>query len=75
MSEMKLRVYDADPERVERIRARCVVLLEERRSKGEVRTSRASGWRGRLEPAVAVGLGALYLADAVIRALAACADR
>jgi hypothetical protein len=72
---MKLRVYDADPERVEQIRARCVALLEARRSRGGARGARAPGWRGRLEPAVAVGLGALYLADAVIRALAACANR
>jgi hypothetical protein len=71
---MKLRVYDADPERVERIRARCVALLEARR-RGGARGAPSTGWRGRLEPAVAIGLGALYLADAIVRALAACADR
>jgi len=75
VSEMKLRVYDADPDRVERIRARCLARLEARRSGGRAGARHASGWRRRLEPALAVGLGALYLADAIIRALAACADR
>jgi hypothetical protein len=31
---------------------------------------RAAGWRDWLEPAFALGLGALYLAEAVTRALA-----
>jgi hypothetical protein len=66
---MKLRVHDADPERVERIRARCVSALEKRRHGTEARGSRA--WRSWVEPAVALGLGALYLADAVTRAVAA----
>jgi hypothetical protein len=67
---MRLRVYDADPERVERIRARCVSVLE-RRLEAEARGSRAPASRSWLEPAVAVGLGVLYLAEAVTRALAA----
>jgi hypothetical protein len=36
----------------------------------EARRSVGSGWQGWLEPAVAVGLGFLYLADAFSRALA-----
>jgi hypothetical protein len=64
---MKLPVYDADPERVARIRARCVSVLEARRSRMGDR--RAHGRRSWLEPAVAVGLGVLYLADAVARAV------
>jgi len=65
---MRLRVYDADAARVERIRARCVSALA-------ARAPRRRGVRGRrswLEPALAVGLGVLYLADAVVRALAVC---
>jgi hypothetical protein len=68
---MNLRVYDADAERVERIRARCVSVLEARRHEATARGSRARGWTW-LEPAVAVGVGALYLAEAVARALAVC---
>jgi hypothetical protein len=66
---MELRVYDADPERVERIRARCVAALERRRE-SERRGSRGPAWRTWLEPAVAVGVCMLYLADALGRALA-----
>ena len=71
MSEMRLRVHDADPERVERIRARCAAVLERRRREVESRASRAAAPRGWLEPAVAVGICALYLAEAFARALAA----
>jgi hypothetical protein len=69
---MNLRVYDASPERVERIRARCALLLEARRRAAASRGSRATGWRTWLEPAVAVGVGVLYLAQAVAQALAVC---
>ena len=65
-----LRVHDASPERVERIRARCLALLEARRRKEKTRPDVLTGWRGWLEPAFALGLGALYLAEAVTRALA-----
>jgi hypothetical protein len=71
VSEMRLRVHDADPERVERIRARCVAVLERRRREAEGRRSRAAAPRGWLEPALAVGLCALYLAEVFARALAA----
>ncbi len=60
-----LRVHDASPDRVERIRARFWSELER-----ESRASRFAGWRGWLEPAFAFGLGALYLAEVVTRALA-----
>jgi hypothetical protein len=70
VSELDLRVYDADPERVERIRARCVAILEARSREARARRSRPTGWRSWLEPAIAVGLGVLYVADAFARALA-----
>jgi hypothetical protein len=65
-----LRVHDAAPEGVERIRARCLAALAERRQAGEARAGGAASWRAWLEPALALGLGALYLAEAVTRALA-----
>jgi hypothetical protein len=65
-----LRVHDAPPERTERIRARCVAVLEAGRPRPEPGHPRTVGWRDWLEPAFALGLGALYLAEAVTRALA-----
>lgn len=65
-----LRVHDASPERAERIRARCVAVLAARREADEKRTERPVPWRAWLEPALALGLGALYLAEAITRALA-----
>jgi hypothetical protein len=70
VSEMRLRVHDADPERVERIRTRCLAVLERRQRDVETQVSRAAAPRGWLEPAIAVGLCLLYLAEAVSRALA-----
>lgn len=70
MSDLKLRVHDAAPDRVEEIRRRCLSVLEGRRREAEVtrRPTRTSGsW---VEPAIAFGLSALYLADAFARALA-----
>jgi hypothetical protein len=60
-----LRVHDAPPGRVGRIRARYRSELER-----ESRARRLAGRREWLEPAFALGLGALYLAEAVARALA-----
>jgi len=65
-----LRAHDVPQERVERIRARCVAALEARRPRPEPRRPRTTGWRAWLEPAFAFGLGALFLAEAVTRALA-----
>ena len=65
-----LRVHDASPERVERIRARCVAALEARRKVKTPGSGRGTAWRAWLEPAFALGLGVLYLAEAVTRALA-----
>ena len=65
-----LRVHDASPERVERTRARCVAVLAARRKAEQARGGRAAPWRAWLEPALALGLGALYLAEAVTRSLA-----
>lgn len=70
MSEMKLPVHDADPDRVERIRLRCVAVLERQRREAEARRSRVPTSGGWLEPAIAVVVCALYLADAFARALA-----
>ena len=65
-----LRVHDASPERVERIRARCLEVLASRREKAQSRSRPLAGWTSWLEPALAFSLGALYLAEAVTRALA-----
>ena len=65
-----LRAHDASEARVERIRDRSVAALATRRPGPEPRPVRAAGWRDWLEPAFALGLGALYLAEAVTRALA-----
>ncbi len=65
-----LRVHDAPAERAERIRAQCLTALASRRGREGSRAGRLAGWRGWLEPAFALGLGALYLAESVVRALA-----
>jgi len=65
-----LRAHDADRERVERIRKRCLAALASQRRPAEALAPRARSWRGWLEPALAFGLGAVYLAAAVVRALA-----
>ncbi len=63
-----LRVHDADPERVERIRERCLARLTARQ-RSRQRSRLLRGYR-RLEPALALGLGAFYLAAVVRQALA-----
>jgi hypothetical protein len=65
-----LRVHDASPGTVERTRARCVAVLAARRKAEQARAGSGATWRAWLEPALALGLGALYLAEAVTRALA-----
>jgi hypothetical protein len=77
VSELKLPVHDADPQRVERIRARCVAALaaqhgreQVRRGRDEARQARCEALRAWLETVAAAGLGALFLADAVARSLA-----
>jgi hypothetical protein len=60
-----LRVCDVDPARSERIRARCLAVLERRRS-----APRRTGY-GWLEPALALGLGGLYLVLMVANAVVA----
>jgi len=65
-----LRVHDALPERTERIRERCLARLAGQRRTARTRVGSTKGWRGWLEPAVALGLCVLYLAEAVTRALA-----
>jgi hypothetical protein len=65
-----LRVHDASRERAERIRARCVAVLEARRKAEAPAKAPGPAWRAWLEPAFAIGLGALYLAEAVSRTLA-----
>jgi hypothetical protein len=65
-----MRVHDASPERVERTREKCLAVLAARRRRQGSRAASVVGWRSWLEPAVALGLGALYLADALVRVLA-----
>jgi hypothetical protein len=65
-----LRVHDSSRERAERIRARCVAALEARGRVEAPAKPAGAVWRVWLEPAFAIGLGALYLAEAVTRALA-----
>jgi hypothetical protein len=67
-----LRVHDAPPARVEQIRGRCLATLAARRRKlSQPPVSRPAwlGWLGWLEPAVALGLSAFYLAAAIGTAL------
>ena len=59
-----LRTYDADPTRVERIRARCLESLAAQRRTARNRRTRLANWRRWLEPAIAFGLSALYLINA-----------
>ena len=47
-----------------------MAVLAARRKAEEARAGRAVSWRAWLEPVLALGLGALYLAEAVTRALA-----
>ena len=65
-----LRVHDADPRRARAIRERCLAALSAGRARAAARDERTASWHTWLEPALALGLGALYLASAVIRALA-----
>jgi hypothetical protein len=65
-----LRAHDADPERVERIRRLCLAALATERSRRERRGRRVFGRRGWLEPALAFGLSALYLAAALSQSFA-----
>ena len=65
-----LQTFDADPQRVERIRARCLAALAAQRRGERGVPERLAGWRRWLEPAVAFGLSALYLAAAVASSLA-----
>jgi ferric-dicitrate binding protein FerR (iron transport regulator) len=65
-----LRAHDADPRRARAIRERCLAALSARRAHDAAREERTASRRAWLEPALALGLGALYLASAVIRALA-----
>ncbi len=62
-----LAVHDADPVRVERLRARCLAALTAQRPDGHRR--RMAGWAW-LEPALALGPGALYVAAATANAVA-----
>ncbi len=65
-----LRAYDADPDRVERTRLLCVAALVAERRRRERRLRRIFGRRGWLEPALAFGVSAIYLAVAISQSLA-----
>jgi hypothetical protein len=64
-----LHVYDAGRERVGRIRARAVMTLAERRRHRGSGVQRAA-WCRALEPALTLGLSALYFAGAVWSSMA-----
>jgi hypothetical protein len=61
--------YDASPERVERIRARCLAALAARRCATLRLPVRRAAWREWLAPAFALGLSACHLAAAIGTAL------
>ncbi len=64
-----LPTIDADPERIERIRARCLHALNAQHPhKPALRTALAT-WRRRLELAAAFSLSAVYLAAAITSSL------
>ena len=60
-----LSVYDAGQERVERIRARCLMALSAHAGQRSAEPRRRAAWREWLVPAFALSLSALYLAAAV----------
>jgi len=64
-----LRVHDAPPARVEQIRARCLATLAAKRRRLSQPPVSRPAWLGWLEPAVALGLSACYLAAAIGTAL------
>ncbi len=64
-----LRTYDADPQKVEQIRARCLRALEVQRRRERAGRLRLAQWRNQLELAAACGLSCLYLAAAVATSL------
>ncbi len=64
-----LRAYDARPQRVELIRARCLAVLEAERSRNRSLLFQIV-WRRWIEPAAAFALSAVYLAAAIGGALA-----
>ena len=65
-----LQTYDIDPQKVERIRARCLAALDLQRRRSRGKRSLLAGWRRWFEPAAAFGLSAIYLAVAVTSSLA-----
>lgn len=65
-----LRVHDASRARAERIHDRCVAVLAARRRAETRAKAPGRAWRAWTEPAFALGLGALLLAEAFARALA-----
>jgi hypothetical protein len=65
-----LRTHDAGAERVERIRARCVAVVEAERRRGRARRARVNVWGQRLEQAAAIALSALYVTAAIGSSLA-----
>jgi hypothetical protein len=65
-----LHAHDANAERVERIRARCVAALAAMQDRRYARRARNAAWQRRLEQAAAYGLSVIYLAAAVGSALA-----
>ncbi len=65
-----LPTLDAGPERIERIRTRCLNALEAKHGLNPRLRTALSPWRPRLELAAAFSLGVVYLAAAVTSSLA-----
>jgi len=65
-----LRVHDAPPERVARLRSRCLAAMEVNRRRSRTRSRRLTAAALRLEPLAALAVSALYLAAAVQASLA-----
>ena len=66
----RLQTHDAGAQRVERIRARCLVALEAQNRRDRGPLSFFAPWQRWLEPAAVFALSTVYLAVAVGSSLA-----
>ena len=60
-----LGLYDARPEYVDRVRARCLKALAASRRRARPGSELTSGQAGWIEPVAVLGVGFLYVAAAV----------
>jgi hypothetical protein len=65
-----LQAHEADAVRIERIRVRCAAALAKQQRRKRLLSKRLSSCRQWLEPAVALGLSAIYLVAAFSSSLA-----